>query len=79
MEPFSPNSSAGIYRHKWWAMAGVGLGILMATLDISIVNISLPTLVKELNTNFATIQWVTVGYVLVLTSLMLGAARLGDI
>lgn len=60
-------------------MAGVGLGILMATLDISIVNISLPTLVKELNTDFATIQWVAVGYVLVLTSLMLGAARLGDI
>lgn len=60
-------------------MTGVGLGILMATLDISIVNISLPTLVKELHTDFATIQWVTVGYVLVLTSLMLGAARLGDI
>jgi len=79
VEQFSPNSSSGIYRHKWWAMAGVGLGILMATLDISIVNISLPTLVKELNTNFATIQWVAVGYVLVLTSLMLGAARLGDI
>ncbi|MDP3097316.1 MAG: MFS transporter, partial [Syntrophales bacterium] len=79
VEPFSPNSSAGIYRYKWWTMAGVGLGILMATLDISIVNISLPTLVKELNTDFATIQWVAVGYVLVLTSLMLGAARLGDI
>ena len=60
-------------------MTGVGLGILMATLDISIVNISLPTLVKELDTDFATIQWVAVGYVLVLTSLMLGAARLGDI
>ena len=60
-------------------MAGVGLGVLMGTLDISIVNISLPTLVRELNTNFATIQWVTIAYILVLTSLMLGAARLGDL
>jgi EmrB/QacA subfamily drug resistance transporter len=51
----------------------------MSTLEVSMVNISLPTLVKELNTDFATIQWVAVGYVLVLTSLMLGAARLGDI
>ena len=68
-----------MYRHKWWAMAGVGLGVLMGTLDVSIINISLPTLVRELNTNFATIQWVPVGYILVLTSLMLGAARLGDI
>jgi len=69
----------GIHRHKWWAMTGVGLGVLMGTLDISIVNISLPTLERELNTHFATIQWVAVAYILVLTSLMLGAARLGDI
>ena len=60
-------------------MAGVGLGVLMGTLDISIVNISLPTLERELNTHFATIQWVVVAYILVLTSLMLGAARMGDI
>ncbi len=60
-------------------MTGVGLGVLMGTLDISIVNISLPTLERELNTHFATIQWVVVAYILVLTSLMLGAARIGDI
>jgi EmrB/QacA subfamily drug resistance transporter len=59
-------------------MLGLGLGVFMATLDSSIVNISLPTLVKELNTNFATIEWVILAYVLVLTSLMIGVARLGD-
>jgi EmrB/QacA subfamily drug resistance transporter len=79
VEQFSQDSATAIYRYKWWTMVGVGLGILMATLDISIVNISLPTLVKELNTDFVTIQWVAVGYVLVLTSLMLGAARMADI
>ena len=79
VEQCSHAGAAGMYRHKWWAMAGVGLGVLMGTLDVSIINISLPTLVRELNTNFATIQWVPVGYILVLTSLMLGAARLGDI
>jgi EmrB/QacA subfamily drug resistance transporter len=60
-------------------MMGLGIGVFMATLDASIVNISLPTLVKELNTNFATIEWVILSYVLVLTSLMIGVARLGDI
>ncbi|MBI4928046.1 MAG: MFS transporter, partial [Anaerolineae bacterium] len=44
----------------------------------SIVNIALPTLVKVFNTTFATVQWVVLSYVLVLTALMLGAARLGD-
>ena len=59
-------------------MFGVGMGVFMATLDASIVNISLPTLVKDLNTDFATIEWVVLSYTLVLTSLILGAARLGD-
>lgn len=63
---------------KWWALLGIGLGVLMSTLDSSIVNISLPTLVEELNTTFATIQWVVLSYLLVITSLMLSIARLGD-
>lgn len=63
---------------KWGAMMAVGLSIFMATLDVNIVNVSLPTLVKELHTDFATIQWVILGYVLVVTSMTLSMARLGD-
>jgi len=63
---------------KWWAMLGVGLGVLMFTIDTSIVNIVLPTLVQVFHTSFATIQWVVLSYLLVVTSLVLGAARLGD-
>ena len=59
-------------------MLGVGLGVLMFTIDTSIVNIALPTLVKVFHTNFATIQWVVLSYLLVVTALVLGAARLGD-
>jgi EmrB/QacA subfamily drug resistance transporter len=66
------------YPAKWLAMAGVGTGVLMATLDASIVNISLPTMVDALHTSFATVQWVILSYMLVLTSLVLGIARLGD-
>lgn len=65
-------------RNKWFTLVAVGMSILMGTIDVSIVNVSLPVLVKELRTDFATIQWVVLGYVLIITSLMLGAARLGD-
>lgn len=65
-------------RTKWWVMLGVGLGVLMFTLDTSIVNIALPTLVQEFQTTFATIEWVVLSYLLVVTALVLGAARLGD-
>ncbi len=66
------------YPAKWLAMTGVGTGVLMATLDASIVNISLPTMVEALHTSFATVQWIILSYMLVLTSLVLGIARLGD-
>ena len=64
---------------KWWGMFGIGLGTLMFTLDTSVVNIALPTLIKAFNTNFATTELLVTSYLLVITSLLLGAARLGDI
>ena len=64
---------------KWWVMLGIGLGVLMYTIDTSIVSIALPILIKDLHTDFAMVQWVGLSYVLVVTSLVLGAARLGDI
>lgn len=66
------------YEGKWGAMLAIGLGVLMGALDMSIINISLPTLMEQLDTKFATIQWVVIGYILVITSTILGAARMGD-
>ena len=63
---------------KWWAMLGIGMGVLMFALDVYIVNIALPIIVKSLHTNFATIQWVILSYLLILTVMVLGAGRLGD-
>ncbi|NCC24203.1 MAG: DHA2 family efflux MFS transporter permease subunit [Deltaproteobacteria bacterium] len=60
-------------------MLGVNLMVFMATLDMSIVNVSLPTLVEQLNTDFAIIQWVVLSYILVVASLLLLVSRLGDI
>lgn len=59
-------------------MLGVGMGVFLATLDGSIVNIAMPVMENELHTNFTMIQWVIVAYLLVVTTLMLGMGRLGD-
>jgi len=65
-------------RVKWFALAGVGMVTIMGTIDATIVNISLHTLETHFSTSFATVQWIVLAYVLVLTSFLLGAARLGD-
>ncbi len=67
------------YRMKWYVMAAVAMGIFLSTIDSSIVNLALPTLVRELHTDFPTVQWVVLGYLLGLTALMLSVGRLADI
>lgn len=66
------------YSRKWFVMLAVGLGIFLGTIDGSIVNIALPTLVEELNTTFAVVQWVVLAYLLTTGTLLLTVGRLAD-
>ena len=66
------------YSRKWYVMTAVAMSIFLATIDGSIVNVALPTLVRELNTNFATVQWVVLAYLLTISTLLLSMGRLGD-
>ena len=67
------------YSRKWLVMTAVAAGILLTTIDGNIVNVALPTLVRDLQTDFATIQWVVLAYLLTLATLMLSLGRLGDL
>ncbi len=60
-------------------MFTVWIGIFMATLDGSIVNVALPTLTKFFNTDITTIEWVVMAYLLTITSLLLSLGRISDI
>jgi EmrB/QacA subfamily drug resistance transporter len=66
------------YSRKWLVMAAVAMSIFLGTIDSSIVNVALPTLVRELGADFPTVQWVVLGYLLTLATLMLSMGRLGD-
>ncbi|HEY5652525.1 MAG TPA: MFS transporter [Acidimicrobiia bacterium] len=67
------------YDQKWRVMAVVSTGVILSTIDGSIVNVALPTLVEFFDTSFATIQWVALGYLLTLATLTLLVGRIGDI
>ncbi len=74
-DPITPESSD---PRRWGVLAAMGLGVFMATLDMSVVTVALPSLVQDLHTDLATIQWVLISYSLVITSLIIGAGRFGD-
>jgi EmrB/QacA subfamily drug resistance transporter len=65
-------------EYKWKAMLIVWIGIFMATLDGSIVNVALPTLTEYFKTDITTIEWVIMAYLVTITSLLLSLGRLSD-
>lgn len=66
------------YQHKWLVLLSTGSGILLTTLDTSIVNTGLPTLSRYFNADLASVQWVVLAYLLTVTTLMLSIGRLAD-
>jgi EmrB/QacA subfamily drug resistance transporter len=66
-------------KRKWLVLSSVAMGVFLATIDGSIVNVSLPILEQSLHTTFATVEWVVLSYMLTVTTLMLSIGRLADI
>ncbi|CAM4056034.1 MFS transporter [Kerstersia similis] len=60
------------------ALAAAYLGTFLATLDISIVNVALPTMQTALHTDIAGLQWVVNAYAICLSALMLSAGPAAD-
>lgn len=59
-------------------VAAICLGTFMASLDISIVNVALPTMLESLQTDMSGLQWVVDAYALCLSALILSSGPLGD-
>lgn len=60
-------------------MAAIAASTILATIDASIVNVAMPTLVVSLGTSFNVIQWVALGYLLTIATLTMSMGRLGDV
>ncbi len=64
---------------KAWILIAIGTGSFMSALDASVVNTVLPIVREAFKSNVATIQWVIIIYLLVLSGLLLTFGRLGDL
>jgi EmrB/QacA subfamily drug resistance transporter len=64
---------------RWKALALLSVAYLMVVLDISIVNVALPSIQEELNFAPENLQWVVSGYALTFGGFLLLGGRLGDL
>jgi EmrB/QacA subfamily drug resistance transporter len=66
-------------ERKWRVLTVVCVAVFMLLLDITVVNVALPNIEKELHTSFTDLQWVVDAYALTLAAMMLNAGSLGDL
>jgi EmrB/QacA subfamily drug resistance transporter len=67
-----------IHRRRWTTLAVLSLSLLIIGLDNTILNVALPTLVRELGATASELQWMVDSYVLVFAGLLLTMGALGD-
>ncbi|MBW8481461.1 MFS transporter [Actinomadura parmotrematis] len=65
--------------NPWAILLTLSLGFFMTLLDLTIVNIAVPSMVDKLHASLDEVLWVVNAYVLVLAVLLITAGRLGDL
>jgi EmrB/QacA subfamily drug resistance transporter len=71
--PFQPNPN------RWWTLAAVVVATFMLLLDITIVNVALPSIQKDFHADLASLQWVIDAYALSLAAFQLTSGSLADL
>ena len=64
---------------RWIILAILLLTVVLIAIDTSVLNVSIPTILREMHTTVPTLEWVIAGYSLTFASLLIVGGRLGDI
>jgi MFS family permease len=65
-------------KRKWWTLIAASAATFMLLLDITVVNVALPSIRQDLGASFTDLQWVVDAYALTLAALVLTAGSLAD-
>jgi EmrB/QacA subfamily drug resistance transporter len=63
---------------RWWTLIVLCLSLLVIGIDNTILNVALPTLVRDLNASTSQLQWIVDAYTLVFAGFLLTGGSLGD-
>jgi EmrB/QacA subfamily drug resistance transporter len=74
----SERVQAKAFERRWLILAVLCFGLLVIVLDNSILNVAIPTIVRELDASNSDIQWIVDSYTLVFAGLLLTMGSLGD-
>jgi EmrB/QacA subfamily drug resistance transporter len=64
---------------RWWTLAAMCFALFMVMLDNTVVNVSLPSIQRDLHATLSSLEWTVNAYTLTFAVLMVTGGRLGDI
>src|SRR5579884_1715981 len=64
---------------RWWTLAAMCFALFMVMLDNTVVNVSLPSIQRDLHASLSALEWTVNAYTLTFAVLMVTGGRLGDI
>ncbi|HEX9343427.1 MAG TPA: MFS transporter, partial [Actinomycetota bacterium] len=67
-----------LYRRRWQALVILSLSLVVIGMDNTILNVALPTLVRDLGASASQLQWMVDAYTLAFAGLLLTMGALGD-
>jgi EmrB/QacA subfamily drug resistance transporter len=73
-----PQTADAAYDRRWWTLAVLCLSLVMVVVGNTVLNVALPTLVRELAATSTQLEWMVDSYGLVFAGLLLTAGALGD-
>ena len=73
------NSTTAPDRSRWTALYVLCTGVLMIVLDVTVVNVALPSIQEDLGFTQSSLAWVVNAYLIAFGGLLLLAGRLGDL
>jgi EmrB/QacA subfamily drug resistance transporter len=79
MKPGNAGQNTASAMQARWALTGLSLCMLLASLGTSIANVGLPALAEAFDASFQAVQWIVLAYLLAITTLIVSVGRLGDL
>ena len=67
-----------VYERRWWTLGILCLSLVMIIVGNTVLNVALPTLIREIDASSTDLQWMVDAYALVFAGLLLTGGALGD-
>jgi EmrB/QacA subfamily drug resistance transporter len=66
-------------RRRWKGLTVLGFGVALVVVDITIINVAMPTMIANLRLDFSDAEWVNAAYAVVFATFLITLGRIGDL